>query len=246
VLITQRSQVQILPPLLRRRPRIPGPSFIGEDHRPTPDIRECPSHVRQPRAVSGLYAPTASARGGPGTARLWSDGEPSAPSFLPICACFAAGRQGAWISTVVVPETPWEDGDGVTQLAVVRSTALHDSSVFIAVEDHGGNGHVHDEGRRNSSGQQEATTPAARSSIKESSDRSNPLRLGRRQSDSAAPRHVSVFRTCDDDDMPRWIRSYWDEEQLAFVGEVSDDGWITRHVEVGGSRPSLAGWLAAA
>jgi hypothetical protein len=68
---------------------------------------------------------------------------------LPICACFAAERQGAWISTVVVPETPWEDGDGVTQLAVVRSTALHDSSVFIAVEDHGGNGHVHDEGRRN-------------------------------------------------------------------------------------------------
>ena len=46
--------------------------------------------------------------------------------------------------------------------------------------------------------------------------------------------------------MPGWIRSYWDEEELTFVGEVGDDGWITRHVEVGGGRPSLAGWLVVA
>jgi hypothetical protein len=58
-------------------------------------------------------------------------------------------------------------------------------------------------------------------------------------------RHVSVFRTCDDDDRSGWIRSYWDEEELTFVGEVGD-GWITRHVEVGGGRPSLAGWLVVA
>ena len=43
-----------------------------------------------------------------------------------------------------------------------------------------------------------------------------------------------------------WIRSYWDEEELTFVGEVGDDGWITLHVEVGGGRPSLAGWLVVA
>ena len=30
--------------------------------------------------------------------------------------------------------------------------------------------------------------------------------------------------SCDDDDMPGWIRSYWDEEELTFVGAVGDDG----------------------
>ena len=40
--------------------------------------------------------------------------------------------------------------------------------------------------------------------------------------------------------------SYWDEKELTFVGKVGDDGWITRHVEVGGGRPSLAGWLVVA
>jgi hypothetical protein len=45
-LITQRSQVQILPPLPRRRPRIPGPSVILQDHRRDADFSECPSNVR--------------------------------------------------------------------------------------------------------------------------------------------------------------------------------------------------------
>ena len=40
-----------------------------------------------------------------------------------------------------------------------------------------------------------------------------------------------------------WIRSYWDKEELTFVGEVGDDEWITRHVEVDGGRPSLVGWV---
>ena len=33
--------------------------------------------------------------------------------------------------------------------------------------------------------------------------------------------------------------------ELTFAAEVCD-GWITRHVEVGGGRPSLAGWLVVA
>ena len=57
---------------------------------------------------------------------------------------------------------------------------------------------------------------------------------------------MNPFRTWDDDERPGWIRSYWDEEELTFDGEVGDDGWITRHVEVGGGRPSLAGWLIVA
>jgi hypothetical protein len=42
-----------------------------------------------------------------------------------------------------------------------------------------------------------------------------------------------------------WMASYWDEEELTFIGEVGDV-WITRHVEVGGGRPSLAGWFVVA
>ena len=35
--------------------------------------------------------------------------------------------------------------------------------------------------------------------------------------------------------MARWIRSYWDEEDVTFYWEVGGDGWITRHVELAGS-----------
>ena len=38
----------------------------------------------------------------------------------------------------------------------------------------------------------------------------------------------------DDEKMPRWIHSYWDEEDVTFYWEVGDDGWVTRHVEVAG------------
>lgn len=46
--------------------------------------------------------------------------------------------------------------------------------------------------------------------------------------------------------MPRWIRSYWDEEDVTFVWEVADDGWIQRSVEqVGPERnPRSAAALA--
>jgi hypothetical protein len=42
--------------------------------------------------------------------------------------------------------------------------------------------------------------------------------------------------------MPRWIRSYWDEEDVTFYWEVGDDGWITRHIELVGDelRPKAA------
>jgi hypothetical protein len=50
--------------------------------------------------------------------------------------------------------------------------------------------------------------------------------------------------------MTRWIRSYWDEEDITFFWEVGDDGWITRHVELAGpdERPqaatSLVEWMS--
>lgn len=31
--------------------------------------------------------------------------------------------------------------------------------------------------------------------------------------------------------MTRWVRSYWDEEDVTFLWEGGDDGWITRSVE---------------
>ncbi|OIJ25241.1 hypothetical protein [Nocardioides luteus] len=34
--------------------------------------------------------------------------------------------------------------------------------------------------------------------------------------------------------MPRWVRSYWDEEDVTFLWEVADDGWITRSIELAG------------
>ena len=37
--------------------------------------------------------------------------------------------------------------------------------------------------------------------------------------------------------MPRWVRSHWDDGDVTFLMEVSDDGWITRQVEqVGAER----------
>lgn len=46
--------------------------------------------------------------------------------------------------------------------------------------------------------------------------------------------------------MPRWIRSYWDEEDVAFLWEVTEDGWISRSVEQVGPqrRPRSATALA--
>ena len=38
-----------------------------------------------------------------------------------------------------------------------------------------------------------------------------------------------------DGGVARWIRSYWDEEDVTFYWEVGGDGWITRHVELAGS-----------
>jgi len=45
--------------------------------------------------------------------------------------------------------------------------------------------------------------------------------------------------------MPRWVRSYWDEEDVTFFWEVGDDGWITRHIELVGPerRPKAASSL---
>ena len=34
--------------------------------------------------------------------------------------------------------------------------------------------------------------------------------------------------------MTTWLRSYWDEEGVAFLWEVGDDGWVTRSVELVG------------
>jgi len=36
--------------------------------------------------------------------------------------------------------------------------------------------------------------------------------------------------------MPRWVRSYWDEEDITFLWEVRDDGWIARSVELSGPK----------
>lgn len=47
-------------------------------------------------------------------------------------------------------------------------------------------------------------------------------------------RHESAVRWCDDACMPRWVRSYWDEEDITFLWEVRDDGWIARSVELVG------------
>jgi hypothetical protein len=45
--------------------------------------------------------------------------------------------------------------------------------------------------------------------------------------------------------MPRWVRSYWDEEDITFLWEVRDDGWIARSVELAGQerRPQAAAAL---
>lgn len=46
--------------------------------------------------------------------------------------------------------------------------------------------------------------------------------------------------------MPRWVRSYWDEEDVTFLWEVADDGWISRSVKQVGPqrRPRSAAALA--
>ena len=43
--------------------------------------------------------------------------------------------------------------------------------------------------------------------------------------------------------MTKWIRSYWDEEDITFYWEIGDDGWVTRHVELAG--PELTPQAAA-
>lgn len=45
--------------------------------------------------------------------------------------------------------------------------------------------------------------------------------------------------------MPKWIRSYWDEEDTTFLWEVGDDGWVTRSIELTGPehRPQAAAAL---
>lgn len=52
-------------------------------------------------------------------------------------------------------------------------------------------------------------------------------------------RHVSACRVATrpwhDCFVQRWVRSYWDEEDVTFVWEVGDDGWVTRHVELAGT-----------
>jgi len=44
--------------------------------------------------------------------------------------------------------------------------------------------------------------------------------------------------------MTRWVRSHWDEEDVTFLWEVRDDGWIGRSVELAG--PELRPQAAAA
>lgn len=49
--------------------------------------------------------------------------------------------------------------------------------------------------------------------------------------------------------MTKWVRWYWDQEDLWFWLEVDDDGWVTRQVELQGelqtptAAASLAEWL---
>jgi hypothetical protein len=45
--------------------------------------------------------------------------------------------------------------------------------------------------------------------------------------------------------MPRWVRSYWNEEDVTVLWEVRDDGWVGRSVELAGrdGRPQAAAAL---
>jgi hypothetical protein len=44
----------------------------------------------------------------------------------------------------------------------------------------------------------------------------------------------------------RWVRRYWDEEDLWFYFELNDEGWVTRQVELEGrsGRPVTAASLS--
>ena len=50
--------------------------------------------------------------------------------------------------------------------------------------------------------------------------------------------------------MTRWVRAYWDEEDVTFFLEVGEDGWVTRHVELAGpggeprAATSLVEWMS--
>jgi hypothetical protein len=51
---------------------------------------------------------------------------------------------------------------------------------------------------------------------------------------SPGSRHERAVRQWDDACMTTWLRSYWDEEDVTFLWEVGDDGWVTRSVELVG------------
>ena len=44
----------------------------------------------------------------------------------------------------------------------------------------------------------------------------------------------------------RWLRSYWDEEEITYYFEADEDGWVLRQVELEGSErlPRAAAALA--
>ncbi len=42
----------------------------------------------------------------------------------------------------------------------------------------------------------------------------------------------------------RWLRGYWDEEDVTYFFEVDDEGWVQRQVEHRGERPTVAAALA--
>ena len=44
----------------------------------------------------------------------------------------------------------------------------------------------------------------------------------------------------------RWLRMYWDEEDVTFFFELDEDGWVLRHVELQGAdrTPTVAASLA--
>lgn len=44
----------------------------------------------------------------------------------------------------------------------------------------------------------------------------------------------------------RWLRSYWDEEDVTFFFEIDEDGWVLRQVELRGpsETPAVAAALA--